>query len=42
MSTTTLDELLLASSEVELQATAGKPPAVSIVAYCGGLMVVPG
>jgi len=42
MSTTALDELLLASSEVEIQATAGKPAAVSIVAYTGGLMSVPG
>jgi len=40
--TTAIDELLLASSEVEIQATAGKPPAVSIVAYTGGLMSVPG
>jgi hypothetical protein len=42
MSTTALDELLLASSEVEIQAASGKPPAVSIVAYTGGLMTVPG
>jgi hypothetical protein len=37
-----LDELLLASSEVEIQAAAGKTPSVSIVAYTGGLMTVPG
>jgi phage head maturation protease len=37
-----IDELLLASSEVEIQATAGKPPSVTIVAYTGGIMVVPG
>ncbi len=40
--TTALDELLLSASEVEIQATAGKPPSVNITAYTGGLMVVPG
>jgi hypothetical protein len=39
--TTAVDELLLSAAEVEIQAT-GKSPAVSIVAYTGGLMVVPG
>lgn len=39
--TTAIDELLLASSEVAIQAS-GKPPAVTIVAYTGGLMSVPG
>lgn len=38
---TTIDELLLSAAEVEIQAT-GKPPAVTIVAYTGGLMTVPG
>lgn len=36
-----IDELLLSAAEVEIQAT-GKPPAVTIVAYTGGLMNVPG
>lgn len=40
MSTAT-DELLLATSDVEIQA-GGKPPAVTIVAYTGGVMNVPG
>ena len=40
MSTAT-EELLLSAAEVEIQAT-GKSPAVSIVAYTGGQMVVPG
>jgi hypothetical protein len=39
--TVAADELLLSAAEVEIQAT-GKSPAVSIVAYTGGLMVVPG
>jgi hypothetical protein len=39
--TVAIDELLLSAAEVEIQAT-GKSPAVSIVAYTGGLMVVPG
>ena len=39
--TTTTDQLLLASHEVEIQAS-GKTPAVSIVAYTGGEMSVPG
>jgi hypothetical protein len=39
--TVAADELLLSAAEVEIQAT-GKPPAVTIVAYTGGLMVVPG
>jgi hypothetical protein len=39
--TTAVDELLISAAEVEIQAT-GKSPAVSIVAYTGGLMVVPG
>lgn len=39
--TTAVDELLLSAAEVEIQAT-GKSPTVSIVAYTGGLMVVPG
>jgi phage head maturation protease len=39
--TTAIDELLLSAAEVEIQA-AGKPPSVTIVAYTGGLMVVPG
>lgn len=38
---TTIDELLLSAAEVEIQAT-GKPPAVTILAYTGGLMTVPG
>jgi hypothetical protein len=42
MSTTALDEMMLSAAEVEIQAAAGKPPAVSIVAYTGGLMSVPG
>ncbi|QDU76897.1 Mu-like prophage major head subunit gpT [Bremerella volcania] len=40
MSTAT-EELLLATSDVDIQA-AGKTPAVTIVAYTGGEMVVPG
>ena len=36
-----IDEMLLSAAEVEIQA-AGKAPAVSIVAYTGGLMAVPG
>jgi hypothetical protein len=39
--TTAIDELLLSAAEVEIQA-GGKPPSVTIVAYTGGLMVVPG
>ncbi len=39
--TVAADELLLSAAEVEIQAT-GKSPSVSIVAYTGGLMVVPG
>jgi len=39
--TTAIDELLLSAAEVEIQA-AGKPPSVTIVAYTGGLMPVPG
>jgi len=39
--TVAADELLLSAAEVEIQAT-GKPPAVTIVAYTGGLMSVPG
>lgn len=39
--TTATEELLIAAAEVEIQA-AGKTPAVSIVAYTGGQMVVPG
>ena len=39
--TTTTDELLLAAHEVEIQAK-GKTPAVSIVAYTGAIMSVPG
>ena len=38
---TMIDELLLSAAEVEIQAT-GKPTTVSIVAYTGGLMTVPG
>lgn len=38
--TTAVDELLISAAEVEIQAT-GKPPAVTIVAYTGGLMTVP-
>lgn len=38
---TAIDELLLATAEVEIQAT-GKQPSVNIVAYTGGLMSVPG
>jgi hypothetical protein len=38
---TVVDELLIAGGEVEIQA-AGKAPAVTIVAYTGGLMTVPG
>jgi len=37
----TIDEMLLSAAEVEIQA-AGRTPTVSIVAYTGGLMVVPG
>ncbi len=40
--TTALDELLLSSAEVAVQASAGKPATVSIMAYTGGLMAVPG
>jgi phage head maturation protease len=40
--TIAIDELLLSTAEVEVQANAGKPPTVNIVAYTGGLMVVPG
>ena len=36
-----IDELLISTADVEIQAT-GKPPAVNIVAYTGGLMTVPG
>ena len=35
-------ELLLAASDVQIEAAADKTPAVSIVAYTGGLMNVPG
>lgn len=38
---TAIDELLLATADVEIQAT-GKQPSVNIVAYTGGLMSVPG
>ncbi len=41
MSVTT-DHLLLAASDVQVTAAAGQTPAVSIVAYTGGQMVVPG
>jgi hypothetical protein len=34
--------MLLSCAEVEIQAASGKPPSVSIVAYTGGLMTVPG
>jgi hypothetical protein len=34
--------MLLSCAEVETQAASGKPPSVSIVAYTGGLMTVPG
>jgi phage head maturation protease len=40
--TTAIDELLLSAAEVEIQATSSKPPSVTIVAYTGGLMTVPG
>jgi hypothetical protein len=40
--TTAIDELLLSAAEVEIQATSSKPPSVTIVAYTGGLMAVPG
>lgn len=39
--TTATQDLLLAASDVEIQAS-GKTPTVSIVAYSGGLMTVPG
>jgi hypothetical protein len=39
--TTSIDEFLISASQVEILAT-GKPPTVSIVAYTGGRMVVPG
>lgn len=39
--TTAIDELLLSAAEVDIQAS-GKPPSVTIVAYSGGLMAVPG
>ena len=39
--TTALGELLLSTADVEIQAT-GKPPSVTILAYSGGLMDVPG
>jgi hypothetical protein len=39
--TTAIDELLLATADVEIQAS-GKQPSVNIVAYTGGLMSVPG
>lgn len=38
---TCVDEVVLASAEVAIQAN-GKPPTVTIVAYTGGLMTVPG
>ena len=40
--TTAIDEMLLSAAEVEIHAASGKPPAVTIVAYTGGLMSVPG
>ena len=40
--TTAIDELLLSAAEVEIQATSSKPPSVTILAYTGGLMAVPG
>jgi hypothetical protein len=42
MRSTASQHILLSAAEVEIQATAGKPPSVSIVAYTGGLMSVPG
>lgn len=39
---TTIDDLLLSTAEVEIQATDSQPPAVAITAYSGGLMNVPG
>jgi hypothetical protein len=39
--TTAIDEMLLSAADVEIQAT-GKAPTVTIVAYTGGLMTVPG
>jgi hypothetical protein len=42
MRSTASQEILLSSAEVEIQAASGKPPSVSIVAYTGGLMTVPG
>lgn len=39
--TTVTEELLLAASDVRIEA-AGKTPAVTIVAYSGGLKTVPG
>ena len=39
--TTATDELLLSGADVQIQA-AGKTPAVTIVAYTGGMMAVPG
>lgn len=35
-------ELLLAASDVRIEAAADKTPTVNILAYTGGLMVVPG
>jgi hypothetical protein len=42
MRSTVSQEILLSAAEVEIQAASGKPPSVSIVAYTGGLMSVPG
>jgi hypothetical protein len=42
MRSTASQHILLSSAEVEIQAASGKPPSVSIVAYTGGLMSVPG
>jgi len=42
MRSTASQHILLSAAEVEIQAVSGKPPGVSIVAYTGGLMTVPG
>jgi phage head maturation protease len=40
--TTVIDELLLSGAEVEIQATSSKPPSVTILAYTGNMMAIPG
>lgn len=40
--TTAVDELLLTGGNVEISAAAGKTPTITVLAYSGGLMNVPG